>query len=129
MKWEECQYKFANSEIFSFLSWNVFCTRRHYMFQLREKRKSVPIDHPTGTDFLLFNYRVTAFRYSSLFPLITSPTYVVFSISQLIWECNLGKKDGIKKMHVHREHAGRALEKLRIVYKNLNLTTKFGENV
>ena len=37
-------------------------------------------DHPTGTDFLLFNYRVTAFRYSSLFPLITSPTYASGSL-------------------------------------------------
>ena len=117
------------AKYFLFLSWNVFCTRRHCMFQLREKRKSVPIDQPTGTDFLLFNYRVTIFRYSSLFPLITSPTYAVFIISQLILNFNLGKKDGIKKMHVHREHAGRVLEKLRIVYKNLNLTTKSGENV
>ena len=47
---------------------------------MRYKRKSVPIDHPTGTDFRLFNYRVTAFRYSSLFPLITSPTYASGSL-------------------------------------------------
>ena len=51
MKWEECQYKFANSEIFSFFKLECFLHSTPLYVSITSKKKIRPRRPPDGNGF------------------------------------------------------------------------------